>query len=100
VTKAPRAIELYRKNTTLPFKKHLNIDESTENGLLKKRLLGGDLTGAVKEFLPVGDLFVHGSYKDIQDVTVNLTEHSYQKELSVIHEKYGRLIFSLEEKAI
>jgi hypothetical protein len=98
VTKAPRAIELFRKNITLPFKKKLNIGKSTKKGLLKKWLLGGDLTGAVIEFLPVGDLFVHGSYTDIQDVTVNLTEHSYQKEQSVIHEKYGRLIFSLEEK--
>lgn len=98
VTKAPRAIELYRKNTTLPFKKHLNIDEPAETGLIKKWLLGGDLTGAVNEFLPVGDLFVHGSYEDIQDLTVNLTEHSYQKELNVINKKYGRLIFSLEEK--
>jgi hypothetical protein len=97
VTKVPRAIELYRKNTTLPFKKRLNIDEPTENGLLKKWLLGGDLTGAVKEFLPVGDLFVHGSYEDIEDVTVNLTAHSHQKEQSVIHKEYGCLIFSLEE---
>lgn len=97
VTGCPRAIEIYRLNTELPFKKELRIDPSTNEGKVMKWLTGGDTASAVKNFMSIGDIFVHGKYLDCDGFTVNLTEHLYKKEVAPTDEKYGKLFISLQE---
>lgn len=97
LTGSARAIEIYRKNESLPFKKKLNITGEHNCGYIEKWITGGDLQRAVRDFMPVGDIFVHGDYIDCKDVTVNITEHSYKKENVLIHNKYGKLFISLQE---
>ncbi|MCL1093663.1 reverse transcriptase family protein [Shewanella kaireitica] len=96
----PRAIEIYRLNESLPFKKNLEIDLSIVEGKVMTWLTGGDLSSAVREFFPIGDIFVHGNFEDCENVTVNLTEHFYIAEKSVSSRKSGKLFFSLQEVKI
>ncbi|CAH1557893.1 reverse transcriptase family protein [Vibrio rotiferianus] len=97
VTGEPRAIEIYRLNHNLPFKKELDIDKSKSKGRVIKWLTGGDLSSAVKSFLSIGDIFVHGKFLDCDDFTVNLTEHVYVKEKHEEIDKLGKLFISLKE---
>lgn len=97
VTSQPRAIEIYRLNHNFPFKKELGIDTSTNEGQVMRWLTGGDLSSAVKSFVSIGDIFVHGKYLDCDDFTVNLTEHLYLKEKYPEDEKCGKLFISLRE---
>ena len=99
IAQTPIAIEIYRRNTSLAFKK-LPVLEEGKEGTVKNWIAGGDLSAAVREFLPVGDIFVHGNYADkskteeIENITINLTEHSYVKEPPPFHNEYGKLMFS------
>ncbi|GAB1151703.1 reverse transcriptase family protein [Shewanella algae] len=97
LTGSPIAIEIYKANSKIPFKKKLNISEKSNSGLVNKWITGGDLQRAVRDFMPVGDIFVHGDFIDCKNITVNLTEHSYKKEKTVYHNKYGTLFISLQE---
>lgn len=97
LTGSPIAIEIYKANSKIPFKKKLNISEKSNSGLVNKWITGGDLQRAVRDFMPVGDIFVHGDFIDCKNITVNLTEHSYKKENKVYHNKYGTLFISLQE---
>lgn len=93
----PRAIEIYRLDSSLPFKKKLDIDTTVVEGKVMKWLTNGDLSSAVREFLPIGDIFVHGNFKDCENVTVNLTEHFYKVDKTQKINDYGKLFFSLQE---
>lgn len=93
----PRAIEIYRLNYELPFKQKLDIDANSNCGQVMKWLTGGDLTLAIKSFLSVGDIFVHGKFLDCDDVTVNLTEHQYIREKHEPIDKLGKLFITLQE---
>ena len=93
----PRTVEIYRLNSDLPFKKALKIDTSFEKGEVKTWITGGDLSSAVREFLSIGDLFVHGNFIDCKNVTVNLTEHSYNVDKAIKNTRNGKLFFSLRE---
>ncbi|MCD9529572.1 reverse transcriptase family protein [Photobacterium carnosum] len=93
----PRAIEIYRRDVELPFNKKLDIDVNSAEGKVMKWLTGGDLSSAVKAFLPIGDIFVHGNFKDCENVTVNLTEHFYKVEDNLEISGNGKLFFSLQE---
>lgn len=95
ITHEPRAIEIYRLNVSLPFKKELNIN--TESGLISKWLTGRDLLLATKKFMPIGDVFSHGNFIDCEDFVVNLTTHNYIKKENIISDDYGKLFISLEE---
>jgi hypothetical protein len=97
ITSEATAIWIYRKNANLPYKRNLGVNVDSKAGSLNTRLTGGDLSSAIVEFLSVGDIFVHGNFRDVQDYTVNLTQHTYQKRQLVMHEQYGKLMFSLEE---
>lgn len=101
-TEEPMALELYRTNAEIGFKKIPVFDTNTSNGLVRKRLTGGDLSLAVKEFLPIGDIYVHGKFERsgecIKDISVNLTDFSFVREPSVTHSKYGQLMFTFKEK--
>lgn len=100
-TERPMAIEIYRKDTSLSFKKIPELEPGKLKGKVLNRMTGGDLSKAVKEFLPVGDIFVHGSFgskeKMVMDITINLTDHSYKKESMYLNKEYGQLMFSLVE---
>jgi retron-type reverse transcriptase len=97
----PRAIEIYRLNSNLPFKKKLEVDTATmAEGKITRRLINGDLSSAVSEFLAIGDIFVHGNFYDCDNVTANLTEHSYKSEKTMINSELGKLFFSLQEVKI
>jgi retron-type reverse transcriptase len=92
------AILIYRTKTELPFKRKLGIDGDLETGSLDKRLVGGDISVAINEFLSIGDIFVHGNFPDAEDYTVNLTKHTFEKRQLIKHEQFGKLMFSLEEQ--
>ncbi len=97
VNGAPRTVEIYRLNSKLPFKKKLEVDTAIVEGKVMRWLFNGDLSSAVREFLPVGDIFVHGKFKDCEDVTVNLTEHFYKVDKTLKVNPYGKLFFTLQE---
>lgn len=97
INNLPRAIEIYRLNVKLPFKAKLEIDTNSANGKVMKWLTGGDLSSAVKRFLPVGDIYVHGNFRDCDNITVNLTEHFYKINSELEVNSYGKLFFSLQE---
>lgn len=102
-TKEPRSLQIFRRDTGLPFSKMPKIDMASDSGQVKKWIAGGDLTSAAREFLPVGDLLVHGSFKErnsksvLDNITVNLTEHSFHKASVAVDAKKGRLMFTLRE---
>jgi retron-type reverse transcriptase len=96
-TGAPMAIEVYRRDSSQKFKVKLNIKGHEQEGLIEKWVTGGDLSSVVRSFLSLGDLFVHGNYDDASNVTVNLTEHKYLRELALTHDNYGQLFFTLQE---
>lgn len=93
----PRAVEIYRLNSNLPFKQKLEVNLDMGEGKIMKRLIHGDLSSAVREFLAIGDIFVHGNYLDCENVTTNLTEHFYKSEKTIINSELGKLFFSLQE---
>lgn len=101
-TEEPMALELYRTNAEIGFKKIPDLETNKSHGLVKKRLTGGDLSLAVKEFLPIGDIYVLGKFERkgecIKDISINLTDFSFVKCKSVKHRKYGQLMFALVEK--
>ncbi|WP_198598511.1 hypothetical protein, partial [Vibrio lentus] len=97
VTGAPRVIEIHRLNLDLPFKKKLEVDTTMVEGKVMRWLTNGDLSSAVREFLPIGDIFVHGNFKDCENATVNLTEHFYKINDELKVSDYGKLFFSLQE---
>lgn len=101
-TEEPMALELYRTNVEIGFKKIPDLESNKSHGLVKKRLTGGDLSLAVKEFLPIGDIYVLGKFERkgecIKDISINLTDFSFVKCKSVKHSKYGQLMFALVEK--
>lgn len=103
ITGEARCLQIFRRNTGLPFSKMPKIDTASDSGQVRKWIAGGDLSSAVREFLPVGDLLVHGSFKErnsksvLEDITVNLTEHSFYRESVVVGAKKGRLMFTLRE---
>ncbi|WP_334031166.1 reverse transcriptase family protein [Alteromonas sp. P256] len=103
VTGESKCLQIFRRNTGLPFTKVPKIDIASDSGQVKKWIAGGDLTSAAREFLPVGDLLVHGSFKErntesvLEDITVNLTEHSFHRESVAVDAKKGRLMFTLRE---
>ncbi|EJO2022443.1 RNA-directed DNA polymerase [Vibrio parahaemolyticus] len=97
ITNIPRAVEIYRLNVDLPFNKKLNIASNIEYGLIDKWITGRDLLLAIKRFMPIGDIFIHGKYLDCDNFTVNLTEHSFKKENNITHKNYGKLFISLQE---
>ncbi|PSU58073.1 reverse transcriptase family protein [Photobacterium phosphoreum] len=91
------AIEIYRLNSELPFKKELKIDTEVKNGNVKKWKTGGDLKSAVSNFLSIGDIFIHGKFNDCKDITFNLTEHVYKVNKEIKENEYGKLFITLEE---
>ena len=97
VNGSPRAIEIYRRNIQLPFNKKLEIDINSSEGKVDKWLTGGDLSFAVKEFLPIGDIFAHGNFNDCNNATVNLTENLYKIDGKLKLNDSGKLFFSLQE---
>ncbi|EKL9827750.1 reverse transcriptase family protein [Vibrio alginolyticus] len=97
ITHESRAVEVYRLNINLPFKKKLDIEQNTDAGVIDKWLTGRDLLLATRKFMPIGDIYVHGNFIDCDNFIVNLTEHSYIKEENIINERYGKLFISLQE---
>lgn len=95
-----RAIEIYRLNSSLPFKQNLEVDTTVVEGKIMKRVIYGDLSSAVEEFLAIGDIFVHGNFNDCENVTANLTKHFYKSEKTIIDSELGKLFFSLQEVKI
>ena len=97
VTNEGVMLKIYTNDLDQIFKKKLNISNDNEStGYINKWLLGADLTQSIQAFLPVGDIYVHGGFKDMDGYTVNLTEHSYIKEEVESHEKYGKLLFTIK----
>ncbi|PMG46814.1 hypothetical protein BCU90_13875 [Vibrio lentus] len=97
ITQEPRAIEIYRLNKDLPFKKNLNIAPNSSSGFIDRWLTGRDILLATEKFISIGDVFVHGNFRDCECYTVNLTEHSYIKEQKPNSSNYGKLFISLQE---
>ena len=92
-----RRLEIYRLNTTLPFKKKLEIDTTSQEGIVNKWKVGGDFNSAIKSFVGIGDIFVHGNFRDCESCTFNLTEHTYKLENSIIIDECGKLFISIQE---
>ncbi|EKO3398954.1 reverse transcriptase family protein [Vibrio fluvialis] len=97
ISSEPRAVEIYRSNESLPYKKKLEIPLNSDSGFLDKWVTGRDLLLAIEKFMSVGDVFVHGNFKDCDKYKVNLTEHSYIKEDNATSKVYGKLFFTLQE---
>lgn len=93
----PRAIEIYRKDFNIAFKQDLDIDSSVQNGMVKRWKTGADLTSAVNSFISIGNLYVHGKFKDCDDVSFDLTEHFYYVDKNLPINSYGKLFFSIQE---
>jgi hypothetical protein len=93
------AVLIYRTKSEFPFKRKLGIDTELGAGIIDKRLVGGDISAAINEFLSIGDMFVHGNFPDAEDYTVNLTKHTFEKRQQIKHEQFGKLMFSLEEQS-
>ena len=97
ITKESRSVEIYRLNTTLPFKKSLDVDKSLNEGIINKWRTGRDFLLAIKSFISIGDIYVHGDFLDCNDYVANITEHTYKKDNNIPEQSYGRLFISLQE---
>ncbi|PTO71413.1 reverse transcriptase family protein [Vibrio splendidus] len=92
-----RRVEIYRLEVTLPFKEKLEIDTDFNEGIISKWKVGGDFNSAIKRFLAIGDIFVHGNFIDCENCTVNFTEHSYKLEKNIVRKNHGKLFISFQE---
>jgi len=97
ITGDSRRVEIYRLDATLPFKKKLEIDTALSEGVVSKWKIGKDFVSAIKSFVGIGDIFVHGNYFDCDNFTVNFTEHTYRQEKTIFLKNYGKLFISLQE---
>jgi hypothetical protein len=97
ITGKPRAIEIYRRNKDLRFKKNVEISTSLNSGKVERWITGGDLSKAVKEFLPVGDIYVHSEFLNHSHLSVNITEHLFNESQPLLDSSIGKLYISLEE---
>lgn len=92
-----RRIEIYRLDVTLPFNKKLEIDTASSEGIITKWKTGSDFHSAIMSFVAIGDIFAHGNFRDCENCTANLTEHTYKLEKNVVIKNHGKLFISLQE---
>jgi hypothetical protein len=92
-----RRVEIYRLNTTLPFKKNLNVDTALNEGIINKWQTGRDFLLAIKSFVSIGDIYIHGDFLDCSNYSANFTEHTYKKDNHIPINSCGKLFISLQE---
>ena len=97
VTGEPVTLEIFKVGHHNPFGKNLNLPETSSSGFIQKSLLGRDLTDAIEQFLPVGDIYVQGNFKDVDNAKVNLTRHKFERIEEMSKDNKESLFFVLKE---
>ncbi|MBA6292839.1 RNA-directed DNA polymerase [Colwellia sp. MB3u-70] len=97
VTGEPVTLEIFKVGHDNPFGKNLNLPENSSSGFIQKNLLGRDLTNAIEQFLPVGDIYVQGNFKDVDNAKINLTRHKFERIEEMSKDNKESLFFVLKE---